>query len=895
MSLSAKIREQLISSFRVELAEHVQTMNDGLLSVEQERVEATEHQETLENVFRAAHSLKGAARAVGVTMVEQLAHTLESVLDALQHQRIEPTPEMFTACYTAIDAIELTQAAYEAGETTPPLSALQAVAGLEPFASRQADKPGAQKPKPERPRLSKGEPDLDAALSQTVSALMRQVQEEKSQQQVGESSRTVPVLPPLDSPLVAEQTTTAGPPSTTASLAATAPGQAQVSLNDSVPSNHDGPSNSGMLPGRDGSKPSAVSANGDETIRVPVSKLDALMAQLSELLVSKIRIEQGLNQVRQFQGLLGEWQKDWLEMRSVYNRLVRQQQHGVLSDYRMKSVDAMRSDLFGLTQDRAKSLAHKGNANSGFQGRSVHELRELSKDVEQLLGYVADGQDQLYRMGVLVNDLSRQYASDTMHMSLVIGELEQEIKRVRMLPLSTITGTFGRMVRDLAHLSNKEVVLEIVGGETELDKQVLEQIKDPLIHLLRNAVDHGIEPPEVRKAMGKPPTGTITLRAEQAGKDVVLSISDDGRGLDFDAIRQVVGRKRGVDAQALSEAELKEAIFTAGISTSPIITDISGRGVGLDVVRRNIETLHGVIDLESEPGWGTTFKLTLQLALTSSRGLMVRAGGELLAIPIKNVEWIARYHPEEIVSLEGQDTVRYNNRPLTLVRLSDVLELPDVESQHDQDSVLVVILAGAERRMAFAVDDLVDEQEVVMKGLGQQLARVGGIAGATVQGNGQVVLILNVADLIKMAMKEKRRSVLDMLNATATSVAERTQRRILVVDDSITTRTLEKNILEAAGYTVQLATDGREALNVMATGGIPDLIVSDVAMPRMNGFDLTRQVKEDSQTTNVPVILVTSLDSVEDKTQGIEAGADAYIVKSSFDQQNLLETIEQLI
>jgi two-component system chemotaxis sensor kinase CheA len=885
----------LINSFRIELAEHVQTMNDGLLSVEQERVEAVERQETLENVFRAAHSLKGAARAIGVTMVEQLAHVLESALDALQHQRIEPTPDMFTACYTAIDAIELTQAAYEAGQTTPPIEALQAVAGLEPFTSAQADKSSAQKPKPERPRPSKSESDLDAALSQTVSALMRQVQEEKSQQQTVASitaaaavtstaaSSSGTASAQLDS-LLSEE-----PAPTTAVRAATEAGQGPG------PSNNDGPSNGGSSLNKDGPRPGVVSTNGDETIRVSVSKLDALMAQLSELLVSKIRIEQGLNQVRQFQELLGEWQKDWLEMRSVYNRLVRQQQHGVLSDYRIKSVDAMRGDLFGLTQDRATSLAHKGQTGRGFQGRSAHELRELSKDMEQLLGYVADGQDQLYRMGVLVNDLSRQYASDTMHMSLVIGELEQEIKRVRMLPLSTIIGTFGRMVRDLAHSSNKEAILEIVGGETELDKQVLEQIKDPLIHLLRNAVDHGIEPPEVRKAMGKPPAGTITLRAEQAGKDVVLSVSDDGRGLDFDAIRQVVARKRGIDAQVLSEAELKETIFHSGISTSPIITDISGRGVGLDVVRRNIEALHGVIDLESEPGWGTTFKLTLQLALTSSRGLMVRAGGELLAIPLKNVEWIARYRPEEIVSLEGQDTVRYNDRPLTLVQLSDVLELPDGGNQRDQDSVLVVILAGVERRMAFVVDDLVDEQEVVMKGLGQQLSRVSGIAGATVQGNGQVVLILNVADLIKMAVKGKRRSVLEMLNATATSVSERTQRRILVVDDSITTRTLEKNILEAAGYAVQLATDGREALNVMAAGGIPDLIVSDVAMPRMNGFELTRQVKEDTQTADVPVILVTSLDSVEDKTQGIEAGADAYIVKSSFDQHNLLETIEQLM
>ena len=443
-----------------------------------------------------------------------------------------------------------------------------------------------------------------------------------------------------------------------------------------------------------------------------------------------------------------------------------------------------------------------------------------------------------------------------------------------------------------------------------MDKRVLEQIKDPLIHMLRNAIDHGIEPPQQRVALGKPRSGTITLTAEQLGKDVLICVSDDGAGLDLDAIRQTIAR-HGVDAQTLSEIELVEGIFKVGISTSPIITDISGRGVGLDVVRRNVEALHGRIDVDWTPGEGAAFTLTLPLRLTSSRGLLVRVSNELFAIPLNAIERIMYISPQEISPLEGQDTVLYNGRPLTLVQLGDVLELPRAEAQRDnvlspsnalrmhsskgEAHILVVILAAAERRMAFAVDELVGEQEIVIKGLGKQLTRVGGIAGATVMGSGRVVLILNVADLIKLAMRGGGRSVFDALAEAAPSMVTRAQRRILIVDDSITTRTLEKNILEAAGYTVQLAVDGQEALSTIATGGVPDLIVSDLVMPRMDGFELTQRIKDDPNMASVPVILVTSLDSPKDKARGIEIGADAYIVKSSFDQNNLLETIEQLI
>jgi two-component system chemotaxis sensor kinase CheA len=842
MSLAAKVREQLISSFRVELAEHVQTMNDGLLILEQGTVEDEQRKTVLENIFRAAHSLKGAARAMGVTMVEQLAHSLESVLDDLQNGVIQQTTGLFTACYRTVDAIQVVQTAYEAGEITPPVEALQALAELE----------GARSGAPE-------EQDSDsAAISEPPSAEEKVEPVDVVEEKTEPVSIPEPGLESLDAgPTLAVEMTEAAPPSP----------PEPTWTDDSVP------------------MPSVSAFGTDETIRVSVSKLDALMAQLSELLVTKIRAEQRLSQVLHLQEFMVSWQKEWLAVRNAYNRLLRHDMEGALGVHGLGPVDVAPGGAKDRYGARSRSV---GPGRGGID-------HKVGKDVSSLLGFNGTSQERLREMQTLVNKLSREYANDTMHMSLVIDELEQEIKRVRMLPLTTITGTFGRMVRDLAQESKKEAVFQVVGGETELDKRVLEQIKDPLIHLLRNAVDHGIESPRDREAVGKSRVGTITLTAEQLGKDVVISVSDDGGGLDLGAIRGVISRRSGVDAQLLSDEDLREAIFTSGITTSPIITDISGRGVGLDVVRRNVEALHGRIDVESGLGQGTTFTLILPLTLTSSRGLLVEAAGELFVIPHNAIEHIMQIVPKDVIALEGHDAVLYGGRPLALVRLADVLNLQPMEGQRDGDRIPVVILAAAERRMAFTVDALAGEQEVVIKGLGNQLTRVGGIAGATVMGSGEVVLILNVADLIKLGLRGEHRSVLAALVRPAPTKEVRAQKRVLVVDDSITTRTLEKNILEAAGYIVQLATDGQEALGTIAAEGVPDLVVTDVVMPRLDGFGLTQRLKEDPRTADIPVILVTSLDSAEDKSRGIEVGADAYITKSTFDQNNLLETIEQLI
>ena len=776
MSISQSIREQLLSSFRAELNEHIQVMNNGLLAIEQEKQKGKARQDTLHEIFRAAHSLKGAARSVGATTIEQLAHKLESVLDGLRNQKIEASAVLFNTCYQALDAVQVVHGAYEAGETTPPSEALKALIALE--------------------------------------ALLPH----------GENQQTNVDAPALPTP-------SAEPP----------------------PSPSTSDANSGAI------------AVGNDTIRVSVAKLDALMTHLSELMVAKTRSEERLMRARELQELLALWQRDWYSVRSAYSRTLHQDLSGTL---------------------RRLGPVEKGNG-------SYSDSRVMGKDILRLLDYLESSQERLSEAATRINGLVREYDADTTQMSQVLDELGEEIKRVNMLPLNTITGSFGRMVRDLAQGASKQAVLNIVGGDTQIDKRVLEQIKDPLIHMLRNAIDHGIESPEERQRRGKSPEGIITLTAEQLGKDVVICVSDDGAGLDLEGIRQAITRQDKTSAEALSDTELKEAIFRMGISTSRIITDISGRGVGLDIVRKNVEALNGSVEVDWTPGNGSNFTLTLPLRLTSSRGLLVQVSDQTFAIPINTIERIVYISTKDIHSLEGRSAIHFDNRPITLVNMSDVIGL-GLSSKNNGKPIPVVVLRIADRCMAFTVDELLGEQEVVIKGLGTQLVRVSCIAGCTIMGNGEIVLILNVTDLFKVAARDGHHSM-QIFTTNKSSPKTEVQRRILVVDDSITTRTLEKNILETAGYTVEVATNGQEALNMVKANGIPDLMVVDVIMPLMNGFELTQKVKNDPQMAHLPIILITSLDSAEDKARGIEVGAEAYIVKSRFDQHNLLETIEQLI
>jgi two-component system chemotaxis sensor kinase CheA len=446
-------------------------------------------------------------------------------------------------------------------------------------------------------------------------------------------------------------------------------------------------------------------------------------------------------------------------------------------------------------------------------------------------------------------------------------------------------------VRDLCRDCGKDAELIIVGGEIETDRRILEEMKDPLVHLVRNCIDHGIETPRQREERGKPPRATIRIAISSKSADrVEIVVSDDGAGIDLQKVRAAavkLGLLSKEDAQQMNEQQASSLTFNSGISTSSMITEVSGRGLGLAIVREKVEKVGGTVAAETQPGIVTTFRLILPVILARFRGILVRVGESLFVLPTRYVQRVFRVTRDEIKSAENRETIQINGRAASAVRLSDVLEIPQRDTNPDpKRKIPVLVLAWAGEQIGFQVDEILDEQEVLVKSLGKQLPRVRNIAGATLLGTGKVLAVLNVADLMQSAVS--------MTQITALHEAEDAPKSILIAEDSITARTLLKNILEFAGYKVKTAIDGAEALSLLA-GESFDLVVSDVEMPRMSGFDLTAKIRSDKRLSQLPVVLVTALDSQADRERGVDVGASAYIVKSSFDQGNLLEVVRRLI
>lgn len=484
-----------------------------------------------------------------------------------------------------------------------------------------------------------------------------------------------------------------------------------------------------------------------------------------------------------------------------------------------------------------------------------------------------------------VTTLQRELERDAMQMLLLTDDLQNEIKRVRMQPIGVLFEGFRRTVRDLALRHSRQVRVVIEGESSEVDKSILEELREPLLHLIRNAIDHGLEPAEERSRHGKDGEGTLTLRASTRAQSIIVEVEDDGRGLDYDSILRTARARQLLDDGA-SEDELAQVVFLSGFSTRGDVGELSGRGVGLDAVREKVHRLEGEITVASRPGRGTTFTLTLPLTLSTSRGLLLRAGEHLWALPFATIQRIVRIEPSAIQLIDGHEAVIVDGRRVGLIRLAAILGFERASDAAESEKVPVVILTRGGERLAIAVDGLVGEQEMVVKSLGHHLRRVQFIAGAALLGSGDIVPVLHPSDLFSA------RAAAPRVREKHVTRAERG--RILVVDDSITTRTLEKGILETAGYYVRTAKDGREAIELLEQS-VDDAVISDVNMPRMDGIALVREMRSRAGLRDVPVVLVTSLASEKDRQAGLESGANAYIVKTEFDQTRFLETLRSVI
>lgn len=520
-----------------------------------------------------------------------------------------------------------------------------------------------------------------------------------------------------------------------------------------------------------------------------------------------------------------------------------------------------------------------------------------------LIGELVLGKNRLIR---IYGDVEERYDGEKFleelnqvvsSISTVTTDLQLAVMKTRMLPVGKVFSKFPRMVRDLSRELGKNIDLIISGEETELDKSIVEEIGDPLIHIIRNSCDHGIEVPDVRKANGKSEVGKVELKAYNEGNHIVIEIKDDGKGLDAEMLKKKAIEKGLInerDAENMSEKEAFGIIFRPGFSTAASITNVSGRGVGMDVVKTNVEKLNGIIEIDSELGVGTTQKLKIPLTLAIMQALLVGVQEEYYAIPLSSVLETVRVSQEEIYTVDGKSVLRLRDEVLSLVRLADIFKVDSVLESLNE--VYVVIIGLAEQKIGVIVDYLIGQEEVVIKSLGYYLKGTEGIAGATVRGDGKITLIADVAAMMDMA-KDVKVSVNNLISQSTAAKAKNSPSDyiVLAIDDSTTDRTIMKKCLKPLGVTVLEASNGLEGLEIVKSGDHDlDAVLVDIEMPRMDGYTFASEVRKYNRFKNLPLIAVTSRTSKTDRMRGVESGMTEYITKP-YTPEYLLNVVKRNI
>jgi two-component system chemotaxis sensor kinase CheA len=529
------------------------------------------------------------------------------------------------------------------------------------------------------------------------------------------------------------------------------------------------------------------------------------------------------------------------------------------------------------------------------------EIDALADDLEAAVRSLPEA--HAAALGLILQSLGHlrgTYAEDGARLETLSHALEGIVQQIRMLPFAHVLKQFPRMVHDLAHEQGKPIELRIEGEDTLADKRILEEIKDPLMHILRNAIDHGIEAPEQRQAAGKPPGGRITIGVSHAAGRVVIVVGDDGRGLDLDRIR-ATARQRGLASDealaAMSTEQLQALILLPGFSTKCFVTDVSGRGVGMDVVRVNIERLKGTLDIESTAGHGTRFTIRVPVTLATMRVLLVEVGGFQYGLPTDSVGVSRIVAPAGIFTREGRNVVLYRGAPVPVVRLADLLGIPAAPAPSPaaatEAGTPCVFLTVGKESFGVLVDAMLGEQHMILKPKSPLLNGVRNVLGASILSTGEICTVLAPGDLLASLPGGTATAPVAPVAPRQAQGGER-KKLILLAEDSITTRAQEVRILEGAGYEVVAATDGLDAYGKLGSRHF-DAVVSDINMPRLDGLQLAEKIRAIPEYANLPIILVTSLSSDEDKRRGLEIGANAYITKPEFDQSILLECLERLV
>jgi len=586
----------------------------------------------------------------------------------------------------------------------------------------------------------------------------------------------------------------------------------------------------------------------------------------------------------------------------------------ILGDIKDGTDNADVSDLI----NRLK-LANEGKlAGSGGGGgakpaaapqKNVEQVKKAAMSIEQTIRVDVSRLDSLMnlvgelvlsrnRIGQISGDLEKKFEGEflieqlmetTSQIGLITTELQLAVMKTRMVPIGKVFNKFPRMVRDLCRDMGKDVDLVIAGEETELDKSVVEEIGDPLIHMIRNSVDHGVETPDKRRAKGKPDKGVVNLSAYHEGNHIVIEIKDDGAGMDADALKTKAVEKGVITSDEAKNMDPEAAyalVFKPGFSTAAKITDVSGRGVGMDVVKTNIEKLNGIINIESELGAGTRFRLKLPLTLAIIQALLVDVSGEIFAIPLVSVIETVRIKETEIHSFEGREVLKLRDSVLSLIRLDEIYEL----QESLDDDIYVVVVGLAEKRLGFVVNKLVGQEEIVIKSLGDYLSGNEGIAGATIMGDGRVRLIIDVAGVMEIAQKMPRR--FRKKKTAVTAQKDNDKLTALVVDDSATDRKIINRLLSSTGWIESKeVTSGKDILKVFEKVN-PDIIITDIMMPEMDGYEVAKALRE--KGFDKPIIAISGRSEISERKKISAAGIDAFMLKP-LNLQTLLDKIDELM
>ncbi|MFO0890914.1 MAG: hybrid sensor histidine kinase/response regulator [Isosphaeraceae bacterium] len=778
----------LMDLFRMEAEERLSVLSQGLVGLEGGGAAPG----AIEPLMRAAHSLKGAARVVGLGSAVRVAHAMEDCLVAAQKGAAALGPAAVDVLLRGVDLLVQMSRLGEA-----ELEAWQAEHG--------------------------GEVDVLA--------------EELGSIQAGRALAEPPAAPAPPTPPQAPAVAPPRPAETSPQAGATADAAAPAPAASPAPADTPRPTSPAPRPAaaNGGAEPS------DRVVRVTAESLTRLMGLAGESLV----------QTRRFRPFVDSLMT------------LRRRQTGLL-------------EMLQRLEDRLSSHA------AGIPAAEHELLARAREQAARCLEGLGESLETLEEFARGSEDLS--------------GRLHHEVLASRMRPLADGIRGFPRLVRDVSKQLGKQARFQVVGETTGVDRDILDGLEAPLNHLIRNALDHGLETPEERRKAGKAPAGTIKLEARHRAGMLQIVLSDDGRGIDLDRLRAKVLEKGLTSASIagrLSESELLDFLFLPGFSTKEKVTEISGRGVGLDVVQSMVQAVRGSVRVASRLGTGTRFILQLPITVSVIRALLVEIAGEPFAFPLNRIDQIVMLDRREVYDLEGKPHMLLDGQPLGLVEAAQVFELPSTPREGDR--LPVVVASDRSHRFGVIVDRFLGERDLRVTPLDPRLGKVPNLNSSSVLDNGWPVLIVDVEDLIRSIDNLlSGRRIKKLTSETVVQEERRGPKRILVVDDSITVRELERQLLESRGYAVDVAVDGVDGWNTVRSHRY-DLVVSDIDMPRMDGIQLVSHIKQDARLRSIPVIVVSYKDREEDRIRGLDAGADSYLTKSSFHDQTFLETVQDLL